>query len=50
MQLYNVGSGPHGQDELTSPSQNVHFNKERDRRVVGFNEKLTRYQPITKID
>jgi hypothetical protein len=59
MQLHKVGNGPQGQDELdklarqdkmTSPSQKVHFNKERDRQVVRFNEKLTRYQPITKID
>jgi hypothetical protein len=52
MQLHKVGNGPQGQDELdklarqdkmTSPSQKVHFNKERDRQVVRFNEKLTRY-------
>jgi hypothetical protein len=36
-----------GQNALTRPFWNVHFNKERDRQVVGFNEKMTRCQPIT---
>jgi hypothetical protein len=36
-----------GQDELTRPSWNVQFHKERDKKVVRFNEKLTRLQPIT---
>jgi hypothetical protein len=34
-----------GQDELTRPSWNVQFDKERDGREVRFNEKLTRHQP-----
>jgi hypothetical protein len=39
-----------GQNELTRPSWNVQFNKERDGQVVGFNEKLIRHQPISKIE
>jgi hypothetical protein len=44
-----VGGGPQGQDELTSPFQNVLFDKDGDRQVAGFSEKLTRYQSITSI-
>jgi hypothetical protein len=36
-----------GQEELSRPSWNMQFHKERDGQVVGFNEKLTRCQPIT---
>jgi hypothetical protein len=51
MQLHNVVVDPkarmswanfQGQDELTRPSWNIQFNKERDRQVVRFTEKLTR--------
>jgi hypothetical protein len=58
MQLHNVVVDPkarmswanfQGQDELTRPSWNVQFNKERDRQVVRFTEKLTRCQPITNV-
>jgi hypothetical protein len=59
MQLYNVGRAPQeqdklgnlqGQDELTRPSWNVQFNKERDRQVIKFNEKLTSHQPFSNIE
>jgi hypothetical protein len=36
-------------DELSRPSWNVQFDKERDGQVVEFNEKLTQCQPITNI-
>jgi hypothetical protein len=58
MQMHNVGSGPKArtnwtnfqdQDELTRLSWNVQFDKEREKQVVIFNEKLTRCQPITNI-
>jgi hypothetical protein len=58
MQMHNVGSGPKArtnwanfqdQDELTRLSWNVQFDKEREKQVVRFNEKLTRCQPITNI-
>jgi hypothetical protein len=35
------------QDELTRLSWNVQFDKERDRQLIRFNEKLIRYQPNT---
>jgi hypothetical protein len=38
-----------GQDELTRPSWNVQFDKERDRQVDEFSKKLTQYQPITNV-
>jgi hypothetical protein len=59
MQLPNVGSGPRGQNELGRFSRperadltllGVLFDKERDRHVVRFNEKLTGHQPVTNIE
>jgi hypothetical protein len=47
MQLHNVGSWPPGQDELTRPFWDAQFDKEKDKQVAEFSEKLTQHQPIT---
>jgi hypothetical protein len=49
MQLQNVAGRPQGQEELTRPSPNVPFDKDRDGQVAGFSEKLTRCHPITNV-
>jgi hypothetical protein len=41
--------GPQVQGELTRLSWKAQFDKERDRQVAEFSEKLTHYQPITNI-
>jgi hypothetical protein len=47
MQLQDVG--PQGQDELTRHSWNTQFDKEMDRQMAEFSEKLTLHQPITNM-
>jgi hypothetical protein len=40
---------PQGQDELTRPSWNAQFDKERDRQVAEISENLIQCQPITNM-
>jgi hypothetical protein len=44
-----MGGGPHGQDELTRPSQKVQFNKDGGGQAARFSGKVTRRQPVTNV-